>query len=446
MRTIKQDLESFGVQCIFAVGPFSIVFMRGESGSPFNVREAVPVHFFTLSEVSALLGQFAAAKGVSLEAGVAADIHELTAGHAGLVCACGRALESAVGLQEHGQVKLTAWLDFRARHFIDAILAWPTIGDMARSVSKMIPSARLLLEQALLAGNTPLELATAPSDVSDAARYLAAEGWLVASGAIGIESYRITSPLVRSLAMRRLAKERGHELTEPLPFDAGTEQKLDVPSVLRVALLYFRPTTMRSVSAVSSKTSTAAAAVFELPGGRRVPNEAVYHFELFSVLRQWLGFWGHADLYPEANVMGVVHRGAKVAGMPSADIEGKVNAGMLISPSRYELSGPKHVLELVASSSGVSIQSHFSRTIEYMVSHCTDRGACIIFTAVASASAVSTPATSLFDLPDASQLNTGLVAIHVVHDLNWTVARLHWLSRADSGTFYVDLDAWRKSP
>lgn len=208
IRTIKQDLSSYGVQCVVAVGPFSILFMQGASGSPFNVREAVPVHFFTENQVSELLGQFATATGISVEAGIAADIHELTAGHAGLVCACGRALETG-GLHDDGHVKLAAWLDFRIRRIIDTVVEWPTIGNMARSVPKMVPSARQLLEQALFADEL-LELKTRPGDVSEAARYLAAEGWLVAAGSIGAEIYRFTSPLVRSLAMRQLAREREH--------------------------------------------------------------------------------------------------------------------------------------------------------------------------------------------------------------------------------------------
>ena len=427
VRTIKQDLGSYGVQCIFAVGPFSVLFMRGESGSPFNVREAVPVHFFTEDEVSELLEQFAVAKGVSLEAGVAADIHELTAGHAGLVCACGRVLESESGLQQDGRISLAAWQDFRVRHIIDAVLQWPTIGNMADSVSKLIRGVRELLEQALLAGDTLLELKAAPANVSNAARFLTAEGWLVAAGAIGTDIYRFTSPLVRSLAMRQLARERGRELLLPLPFFAGTGL-LDVPAVLSAALPHFRPAIMRVVSSFSSKLSTAPAAVFGLPIGWQVPNEAVYHFELYSVLRQWLCLWRHAELYPEADVTRIAEEGTV-----------KRYADMLIGPS--SLSGPKHVLELVASSSASVIRAHYSRTISYMLSHGTDRGACITFAAVASASAVSSVPSARLEWPTGEQLSSGLVAIHVVHDLEWTVAKIHWESSSGSDAALVKLVA-----
>lgn len=404
--------------------------MRGDSGFPFNVREAV--HFFTQNEVSELLGQFTAAKGISLEADVAADIYELTAGHAGLVCACGRALESAPGLRQCGQVKLARWRDFRKQHFIDSVLEWPTIGGMVRSVSRMIPAARLLLEQALLAGNAPLVLKTALPSVSDAARYLAAEGWLVPAGAIGAECFRITSPLVRSLAMHQLAKKRGYELTASLPFLVGIEHQLDVPALLAAALPRFRSSTMRGVSAVSSKTSSALASLFELPIGRKVPKEAVYHFELFAVLRQWLGFWKHAELYPEADVLSAVRE----QGADATEVVPKLYADMLIGPSSF--SCLNHVLELVASSAPAGIHQHYSRTIECMASHETNRGACVVFTAVASSSAASTPLAGL-TWPTALQLGSGLVAVHVVHDLNWTTAVVHWMSAAGNGTFAVGL-------
>ena len=431
VRTIKQDIGSYGVQCIVAVGPFSIVFMRGESGSPFNVREAVPVHFFTPNEVAELFEQYARTKSISLEAGIAANIHELTAGHAGLVCACGRALESGGGLLQDGLVQLAAWQDFRARRIIETVLQWPTIGNMADSVSKMVQSARQLLERALLAGNAPLQLKTALTETSEAARYLAAEGWFVAVGSIGAESYRFTSPLVRSLALHQLAKQRGWEMVDPLPFVGATDE-LDVPAALRAALPYFRPATMRSVSATSSKTSKAAVSVFRQSGSRIVPNEAVYHFELFSVLRQWLGYWERAELYPEADVLGYV------GGAMGSTETPKRYADMLIGPS--STSGLKHVLELVASSSSKEIQAHYSRTINYMNSHDTTWGACITFTAVASASAVVVPSSSL-EWPTTLQFGTGLVAIHVVHNLVWTQAKIYWKSGVGTGAFTVDLAA-----
>jgi hypothetical protein len=441
MRTIKQDQSSYGVQCIFAVGPFSIVFMHSESGSPFNVREAVPVHFFTLDQVSELFGQFYATKGISLDAGVVADVHEVTGGHAGLVCACGRALETGGGLRQNRHVTLAAWQNFRVRYLLDSVLGWPTIGAMADSVSRMSPSARQLLERALLAGDAPLQLKTAPACETQDARYLAAEGWLVAAGEIGSDSFRFTSPLVRSLALHQLAKARGWEMTVPLPFVVGTDSELNVPAALCAALPFFRCATMQNVAAVSSKISVAPAAITKLPsdGTQLVPNEAVYHFELFSVLRQWLGFWQHAEVYPEADVSRVApETGTSETLRPRM---AKRYCDLLVGPS--SASDLKHILELVASTTAADIQVHYSRTSSYMESHNTNRGACITFTAVAVASAVCVPLTSL-EWPSEHQLSSGLVAVHVVHDVGWTIAKVHWKSARGVGTAAVDLKSKRR--
>lgn len=198
-------------------------------------------------------------------------------------------------------------------------------------------------------------------------------------------------------------------------------------AALRTALPCFRPATMRGVSAFSSKASNAPA-VFKLPPNRLVPNEAVYHFELFSVLQQWLGIWQYAELYPEADVFG---------GMSST--EHKRYADMLIVARS---SNPKHILELVASSGAADIKAHYSRTIGYMAVHGTKWGACITFTAVESAPAASVPSASLV-WPEASQLGTGLVAVHVVHDLAWTTATVHWKLVSGEDAFTLDLNAER---
>lgn len=426
VRAIKQQRSTYNVTSIFATGPFSILFMHGGRSSPFNVSQAVRVPFFTEEQVAELLGQHAAAKGISLEAGVIADIHRFTAGHAGLVCGCGRAFESAPALKNRRRISLAAWQEFRVVGLIDSLLGWQTIGNMADSVPRLIAPAKRLLVQALIAGDAVLNLASADPVDSGAARYLAAEGWLVDVGPVDNDSYRVTSPLVRSLAMRQLAKERVHELTAPLPIIDGGE--LDVPAALRSVLPFLRADTMRTVYAVSTKLSEAPATIFALPDDKRVPNEAAYHFELFAVFRQWLGFWQYADVFPEVDV--------QVTGQL------KRFADMLISPTG---SAPlKHILALAASTDASDIRTHYSRTIRYMGTHATTRGTCITFTAVVSSAAVSSVSSDQLVWPELSQLSSGLVAIHVVHDLTWTFAQVWWKSAAGQGEYTVKLAKLRR--
>lgn len=135
LRDMKQSLGRYAIQSVVAVGPFSILFMNGASGSPFNVREAIPVHMLQKDEVVRLLDEFARAKNVALEEGVAADVHRLTSGHAGLVCACGRALDTAVPRTLDNAITLASWTDFAVRRLPFVVRDWPTIGNMARRVS-----------------------------------------------------------------------------------------------------------------------------------------------------------------------------------------------------------------------------------------------------------------------------------------------------------------------
>lgn len=91
---------------------------------------------------------------------------------------------------------------------------------------------------------------------------------------------------------------------------------------------------------------------------------------------------------------------------------------------RGDSSAPKHIIALAASSSARDVGEHYARALVYMAAHTTRRGACITFTAVSSAEVVALVGASMLAWPTAQQLADGLVAIHVVHDLAWTTARV----------------------
>lgn len=137
-----------------------------------------------------------------------------------------------------------------------------------------------------------------------------------------------------------------------------------------------------------------------------VPNEAAYHIQLLTGLRQWLTLWSHADVLPEAD--------------GNRQGTNKRYADILIIGRRVS-NPPKHVVELVANTTDADVQQHYTRAIAYMTAHGTDRGTCITFTAVVSAAATAVASASLA-WPSEQQLATGLAAIHVVHDLAWTTA------------------------
>ena len=60
-----------------------------------------------------------------------------------------------------------------------------------------------------------------------------------------------------------------------------------------------------------------------------------------------------------------------------------------------------------------------------MAAHCGARGACITFTAMGAAAYVRSVKPGALRWPSRTQLDAGLVAIHVVHDLSWTTAAVH---------------------
>lgn len=398
LRDFKQHHALYVFQCIFAVGPVSVLFLDPTSGSPFNVREALAVPSFSLADVSSLLKQFTDEVDLQLEDGIAADIHELTAGHAGLVCVSGRALERDVARGPPGVIKLASWRDFRARAIVKHALGWPTMRKLQERLDEISGVQLFLLSRFLAAGSKPLELVNS-RDVG-IARYLAAEGWLVGIGSPTDKTFRMASPLVRRIVLENLSM-RVKAPAEALPLiDNGT---LDVPAMIATVLRYLDRAVMTTAARTSSKRSRD-----KLSRDQLVPNEASYHSQAFVVMHNWLAALAHATLYSEADSL--VSSGSS-----------KMYADMLLIGKQP--GAPKHLLELVASTDVKDIRDHYTRTVKYMAAHQGARGTCITFTAVASDADVSAVrAEKDLTWPSSASLRAGLEAIHVVHDVNWTVA------------------------
>jgi len=421
VRAIQQNMDAYGIQCIFAVGPARIPFTEGKSGSPFNVREGVPVRFFSAEQVHALLQQFAAARAVVLEEGIGADVHELAAGHAGLVCCCGWALDTAVTREDSGHISLAAWRDYRARHIVSSAFMLSTVRIMVDSISAMSDDAKALLDFVLAAGDAPITL---DDHRCTLAQYLAAEGWLLSVGDVSANTYRFTSPLARRLAMRHISEKRMH-ISDVLPLDK--EDALIMPAAVETTLKYFSGSTMRAAAAAS--TTLSAAKVAGAPVGSPVPSEAAYHFQLFAALRRWMSSTDHADVYSEADSRALV---------PDAPRQPRKQCADVLFIGRKP-GAPRHVLELVASANEADISEHYTRALQYMAAHSRARGTCITFTAVRSALDADAVDAESLTWPTLTQLDDGLEAIHVVHDLAWTQAAVHFTR--DGRTFPKQLVA-----
>jgi hypothetical protein len=85
LRAMKQRCESYCLQSFVGIGPFSILNLIGKFFSPFNVREAVQVKFWTLKEVKQLFDQFTEARRMKLDDSIVEDIFERTGGYVNCV-------------------------------------------------------------------------------------------------------------------------------------------------------------------------------------------------------------------------------------------------------------------------------------------------------------------------------------------------------------------------
>lgn len=268
-----------------------------------------------------------------------------------------------------------------------------------------------MLEIMLSAGDCAV-VAHSTSEI-DAAQFLAAEGWLRSTGVdASAYVYRIALPLVRSVALAELAKKA--TIAAPLPL--GADKQLAFPDVITASLQLFKPAVMRAAAGVSPMVSAASV---EAPGvGVRVPSEAAYHAQLARVLSTWLRVRGHTDVFNVAD-SSVLAAGSRSAGVKRK----KLYADILLVG---EAAGaPKHVLEMAASASDGEIAELYGRTVAHMAAHSGARRACVTFTAVVGTADVAAIKPDALAWPTRAQLDAGLVAIHVVHDLRWTTAAVH---------------------
>jgi hypothetical protein len=168
---------------------------------------------------------------------------------------------------------------------------------------------------------------------------------------------------------------------------------LDVPAVVLESVASFRAASFLSNSTLSSKTCEISQ--------DRVPNEATYHFELYTVLCLRLcTLCKYGNVFPEADIVET-----------SAP---KRFADILIVGN----DASKSVIELVASASPKSVAAHYRRLTGYMSVQAAS-GTCVTFSVSADLSAFD---ESKLVWPTHAQRATGLVAVHVVHDIHFCAA------------------------
>ncbi|GES85879.1 P-loop containing nucleoside triphosphate hydrolase protein [Rhizophagus clarus] len=129
LRSIRNDINSYAIQAIFAIGTFAILHIDSRFSeasnsnltSPFNIKDSIHNPNFTLDQVQALYTEFGKDNIITIEMGVIQDIHTRTNGHAGLVCLCGRAIENhLISLLDNNRIiSIDLWERFSVNELIE---------------------------------------------------------------------------------------------------------------------------------------------------------------------------------------------------------------------------------------------------------------------------------------------------------------------------------------
>lgn len=333
LRGIKQQRAAYCLQSFIGIGPFSILALTGKSSSPFNVRDAVQVLYWTREEVHQLFSQYS----TTIDSRIVDDIYERTAGHPGLVCLCGKVIdEKEHSLAEHYDL----WLQYAIKHLEEKIISWPTMQKMVETLcssSAYAKGARTLLRQRFLPSGVSAVALHTQKEVTFG-KFLAAEGALRSDGT---SSFYIPSPLVHKLLLERvvITDKRRTIPKKQIPYiNEGTS--VDVADLIESAVACIDPMAIQRAFRASFKRS-------RIPGLKRdfpVPQESVYQQELFSILRQW--FSDEVEIDTQVN-------------LPSGDSNSRCD--MIIEPSIVS----RIVVELVANAPVSVIKEHYSRAIEY---------------------------------------------------------------------------------
>jgi len=88
LRSLKNDPSKHGIKAIVGIGVFSLIPMNTDDKrvSPFNVKEAIHMNFFSERETNQLLEDYGNDCGVEVTKEVATTIYEYTSGYPGLWC------------------------------------------------------------------------------------------------------------------------------------------------------------------------------------------------------------------------------------------------------------------------------------------------------------------------------------------------------------------------
>lgn len=201
----------------------------------------------------------------------------------GLVNFCGKQLDEVLRSGK-ATVTFNDWIQFASSQLIRNAPIWGTMRklvDGLKEQTKIAANARNLLVQRFFPSNDPVELET---DVS-IGEYLAAEGALVLADAEKqVNVFKFPSLIVRNLLFSVVVPLVRHPI--PLAPPPINNQHVDLEQCVIGALPALSKSLITSASRFAFKQAWVPAS--NLPRNTPVPEEAVYHFEHYALLRAWL--------------------------------------------------------------------------------------------------------------------------------------------------------------
>jgi hypothetical protein len=233
-RGLKHEFNTNCLHSVVAIGPFSILQLNNESGSPFNPVQSPN---WTLEEVATLFQQFEKERGIKLDSRIIEDIFTRTGGHAGLICLCGKAIDDILKIKNQS-IRFEDWIEYAIFYLKADMDDYPTMRRLSDILSEKNPQMKSCVEmlyRSFLPIDGSVEIDSFDTEDLRICQFLTSEGALRHNGR---NSYSIPCPLIRTLLFDRVVRKlTARPLPSILPPLKGDH--LDMNELLKISLLSF---------------------------------------------------------------------------------------------------------------------------------------------------------------------------------------------------------------
>jgi len=313
--------------------------------SPFNAHGGIlpSALAFKPEETKELFRMAQDEWGMKVDDDVIQNIHDITAGHAGMINLCGRFITENLLELAGKHIAMEAWQTALVTEFFNEMGGRGAFTQFKGNAKHYEPPFKQRL--ALLAAAEQLVVTKATEDMDER---IANEGF----GDIRASRLSLKCELVKQLLLRQILLPPA--ITEP-PL-----QQFDIIEMLRVTLKYFSPQSIQEAFRSSTKTAktTYAKETSFYKAGAPVPKAAVYQFQLLFVFRTWCAPSPHIQITNEVDV----HHEDQPKRSLDVLYENKV-------------AQQKYAIELVASTTNADLDVHANRdygpgldaTAEYII-------------------------------------------------------------------------------